>query len=741
MGSDAIFDLCLPVLEDNTLEEEEKTEKLEELVQKELSLSGQPLEDAVLSILWRYRDSKVTSVASPPVRHTIIRRNSPAPWQIPRSSTPVSPALSRASPAPPPGFGAVPSAFMRTKSYGGSPFGSPRPSPRLAFASPIPHSPSLNSYEFSEPHVERNEYGDYGSDTVDWLVNDDSTSRPSSSGAGSASESGLNAAAASWIQPQQNEMSPYDMLRSVMGDGKSDEEIEGALEASGYDLSATLMNLMGTKGGYQQEQSYFSENDGQILIGKSMMPSEPITIDQTEHGRSNIVCKYWLSNGNCLRADCRFSHDLSSHICKYWVMGNCLAGDSCIFSHDPALLMKSMNLGDAAIGTPPSQLHPSFQVQDYDTFPALQAPAINQWTQSSSPSQINSYNSSVSQGSNSYMSTPRRHFEARTSSMNGTSSSYGSPNSRPTSRHRSRDPTPSPAIPAVDDTEAFPSLGAAGIKVVKKHHGKRGGHGHGHNNKENTPNSLADVVRMSPSPAPGLLRKGLMKTKSYTGSRENTLAANAIPAPQHVPWLETGAKANQEYLKARQDAFKHGGLRNKFLQSAAQAWNRNDARAAKALSLRGQSENDLMRKAHREAARLLYEERNRDSSSAQEVYVDLHGLHPEEAVEYLEHALIEHQNSGRSVYAITGTGHHSKNGKDKVGKAIRSWLSEWKYAYREFSVAGDNLGGILGVDPRSFDKSMLDERKEGTEGAKADKGSTGKIQLVKEIPTGPKKAG
>ena len=317
MVSDAIYDLCLPVLEDKALEEEEKTERVEGLVQKELSLSGQPLEDVVLSVLWRFRDSKVPSVASPPVRHTIIRRNSPAPWQIPRSSTPVSPALSRASPAPPPSFGAVPSAFMRSKSYGGSPFGSPRPSPRLAFASPIPHSPNLNSYEFSEPNVERNEYGDYGSDTVDWLVNEDASSRPSSSGAGSASESGLNAAAASWTQPQQSEMSPYDMLRSVMGDGKSDEEIEGALEANGYDLSTTLMNLMGTKGGYQQDQSYFQENEGQILIGKSMMPSEPITIDAAERGRSNIVCKYWLSSGNCLRADCRFSHDLSSHICKY----------------------------------------------------------------------------------------------------------------------------------------------------------------------------------------------------------------------------------------------------------------------------------------------------------------------------------------------------------------------------------------------------------------------------------------
>ncbi len=247
-------------------------------------------------------------------------------------------------------------------------------------------------------------------------------------------------------------------------------------------------------------------------------------------------------------------------------MGNCLAGDSCIFSHDPALLLNRMSIGDAMVGTPPSQVHPSFQVQDYDAFPSLQPANMNQWAQSSSSGHFNSYHYSSSHGSNSgYISTPRRQFEPRTSSMNGMSSSHGSNSSRPTSRHRSREPTPSPSIP-VDDTEAFPSLGMAGNKGAKKHHGKRGGHGHGHSNKENVPNSLADVVRMSPSPAPSLLRKGLMKTKSYTGSRENSAAANAIPPPQHVPWLETGAKANQEYLKARQEAFKHGGLRNKFLQ-------------------------------------------------------------------------------------------------------------------------------------------------------------------------------
>ena len=146
-----------------------------------------------------------------------------------------------------------------------------------------------------------------------------------------------------------------------------------------------------------------------------------------------------------------------------------------------------------------------------------------------------------------------------------------------------------------------------------------------------------------------------------------------------------------------------------------------------------------MRKAHREAARVLYEERNKDGSSAQEIYVDLHGLHPEEAVEYLEQVLVEQQASGRPVYAITGTGHHSKNGKDKVGKAIRGWLNEWKYAFREFSVPGDAVGGILGGDPKSFYNSLLEDKSTLGDGLCAGDSAVGvKIKVVKEIPTGPR---
>ena len=64
---------------------------------------------------------------------------------------------------PPPGFGIAPPAFTRAKSHTGtaSPFTSPRPSPRMAFATPhIPHSPSLSAYQFSEGASPNNEYGD-----------------------------------------------------------------------------------------------------------------------------------------------------------------------------------------------------------------------------------------------------------------------------------------------------------------------------------------------------------------------------------------------------------------------------------------------------------------------------------------------------------------------------------------------------------------------------------------------------
>jgi len=163
-----------------------------------------------------------------------------------------------------------------------------------------------------------------------------------------------------------------------------------------------------------------------------------------------------------------------------------------------------------------------------------------------------------------------------------------------------------------------------------------------------------------------------------------------------------------------------------------------------------------MRKAHREAANQLYEERNKDRANCPEIYVDLHGLHPEEAVEYLEGVLMENSTESRPIYAITGTGHHSKNGKDKVGRALRNFLNAWRYAYREFSVPGDrnSMGGILGIDARSWDKTLSkdgvslskkeDEKEEVDILAQGVEIGEGKVKLLvrdtsmsKEPPKGP----
>ena len=312
MVSDATYELCLPILQDSTLEDEEKTDKLEELLKKETTLVGNSLENAILDALWRYREASTNAASPPPMRHTVLRRASPAPWQIPRGATPISssPRLG-VSPLAPPGF--IPQSFNRTKSSTASPFTSPRPSPRLAFSSPaIPHSPSLNAYEFpTETSPTQEIYGDLGSENVDWLVNDDGGSNTSSSGG----HSGLNAAAAEYIQPQQSDMSPYDMLRSILGPSKSDEEIEAALAVHGYDLSATIMAFMeGQTADPSAAQAVEAKNA--ILIGKSMTADIPRPVTPAGQQRSGVVCRFWLSTGQCLRADCRFSHDLSNHICK-----------------------------------------------------------------------------------------------------------------------------------------------------------------------------------------------------------------------------------------------------------------------------------------------------------------------------------------------------------------------------------------------------------------------------------------
>jgi hypothetical protein len=308
MVSDETYELCLPILQDPDIDEDDKADKLEELLKRETPLAGSSLENAILDVLWRHREAGGSATSPPTIRQTILRRPSPAPWR--GSATPVSgsPRLG-VSPLAPPGF--VPTSLSRTKSSTASPFSSPRPSPRLAFAAPvIPHSPNLNAYEFaSDTSPVQEIFGDIQTENVDWLVSDDAISVSSSIG----TPSGLNAAAPEYVSSQQSDMTPYDMLRSILGQSKSDEDIETALAQHGYDLSATITAMMESQG--SDDMTTLSPESKSIFIGKSTTPDIRPSTPSTQQ-KSGIICKFYLSTGQCLRADCRFSHDLSNHICK-----------------------------------------------------------------------------------------------------------------------------------------------------------------------------------------------------------------------------------------------------------------------------------------------------------------------------------------------------------------------------------------------------------------------------------------
>lgn len=312
MLSDEHYELCLPILQDVGLEDEDKTDKLEDLLKKETNLGGSALENTVLDALWRYKESGGNSASPPPIRQSILRRPSPASWRS-NTATPLSgsPRLG-VSPLAPPGY--VPANFNRTISSTASPFSSPRASPRLALATPvIPHSPSLNAYEFASDSTPATEIiGDLQAENVEWLVNDDTASVSSTGTA-----SGLNAAAPEFSSSsvQQLDMSPYDMLRSILGHTRTDEEIESALASHGYDLSATIAAIMESQ---QQDGTYpmsSPEETKSVLIGKSMATDSRPGTPQGQ-SKSGIICKFYMSTGQCLRADCRFSHDLSNHLCK-----------------------------------------------------------------------------------------------------------------------------------------------------------------------------------------------------------------------------------------------------------------------------------------------------------------------------------------------------------------------------------------------------------------------------------------
>jgi DNA-nicking Smr family endonuclease len=101
-----------------------------------------------------------------------------------------------------------------------------------------------------------------------------------------------------------------------------------------------------------------------------------------------------------------------------------------------------------------------------------------------------------------------------------------------------------------------------------------------------------------------------------------------------------------------------------------------------------------MRELHKIASQQIFEQRNKD-----EAYLDLHGLHVDEALGLLEHRLFS-LNHG-TLYVVTGTGHHSSGRTGQLQPAVRQWLDQNQpYPWAETNIRGDQRGGVfsIGID-------------------------------------------
>ncbi|KAI8139680.1 hypothetical protein BJV82DRAFT_672353 [Fennellomyces sp. T-0311] len=189
---------------------------------------------------------------------------------------------------------------------------------------------------------------------------------------------------------------------------------------------------------------------------------------------------------------------------------------------------------------------------------------------------------------------------------------------------------------------------------------------------------------------------GNIKTKGTNAKKTDTRVLQRLKRPVKIPWLVTGNALNQEYLKEREQAIQYGTLRNRFFNRATAFYLNGDGAKAKAYSNEAKYYNKLMQEMNAEASRRIFERRNQH-----EAFVDLHGLHVDEALDMVQERLEILKNYNGIVYIVTGTGHHSgafSNKHSKLKPVVDEFLQHQNYQYAETSMVGDNNGGIFAVN-------------------------------------------
>ncbi|KAJ7746912.1 hypothetical protein DFH07DRAFT_869513 [Mycena maculata] len=188
-------------------------------------------------------------------------------------------------------------------------------------------------------------------------------------------------------------MTPFDVLSSVFGSTLAPSELEDALAANGYDFEramAWLVDRAVPAVPQPSPQLRIQQMGGRVTVvardpergrGGPEARGPPRYVNGRPAQGGNRVCRYFVA-GECLRADCRFSHDLERALCRFWLRGTCAKQDNCEFLHhlpkdvDMSSLSAAMARANVPPGTGPLAMHTTpLSGPPPDEFPALDGKA------------------------------------------------------------------------------------------------------------------------------------------------------------------------------------------------------------------------------------------------------------------------------------------------------------------------------------------------------------------------------
>ncbi|TFK39365.1 hypothetical protein BDQ12DRAFT_681662 [Crucibulum laeve] len=483
-------------------------------------------------------------------------------------------------------------------------------------------------------------------------------------------------------------MTPFDVLSSVFGSTLAPSELEDALAANGYDFERAMAWLVdralpATPASPQLRMQNMGgrvtlvsrESAGAIRGGARGFPNNapagrgaPRYVNGRPSTGGNRVCRYFVA-GECLRADCRFSHDLERALCRFWLRGTCAKQENCEFLHhlpkdvDVASLNNAIARANVQPGTGPlAALNPP-----PDEFPVL------------------GYENNNGSGRG-------RKYQER---------AYNDPG-RTRFAAAVKKPLPSAPQAGRDDVVRREIMGPSADNL---HH-------------------QSAIVAPRPSPRIKLRPPALLPTLP-TGDAVNNLymayrsralqlgaARNACLSRAADAWRRGDGAAAKRFSREGHELNAKMGV--EMAQAAAKLVRERAKLAEQAVRARDASWSDdpgdrstrgkacggalgvSLGIAGREVGdgKLTSEERT-------ECMLDLHGLHSNEATEVLEEFLLalEHEHFYGLAYAIVGEEKHTGTqdvargaSRARLATGVREWVHRWGYPWSE-------RDGIICIDP------------------------------------------